>query len=135
MTVGDVAALANDDRIALRLRFIDAAPDPQQLYMRGPVLSRFDGRQWSPALPSFGGDQRLRSDLHTDGPALRYEVLLEPHRQRWLPTLEATAGTPEGTGLMPRMNAELRWLNDRPVTDTVRYQAQAHLNHRHGPLA
>lgn len=135
MTVGDVAALANDDRIALRLRFIDAAPDPQQLYMRGPVLSRFDGRQWSPALPSFGGDQRLRSDLHTDGPALRYEVLLEPHRQRWLPTLEATAGAPEGAGLMPRMNAELRWLNDRPVTDTVRYQAQAHLNHRHGPVA
>jgi hypothetical protein len=36
---------------------------------------------------------------------------------------------------MPRMNAELRWLNDRPVTDTVRYQAQAHLNHRHGPVA
>jgi protein-glutamine gamma-glutamyltransferase len=135
MTVGDIAALANDDRIALRLRFLDAAPNPQQLYMRGPVLSRFDGRQWSPALPSFGGDQRLPSELRTAGPALRYEVLLEPHRQRWLPTLEATASAPEGTGLLPRMNAELRWLNEGPVTETRRYQAQAHLDHRHGPVA
>lgn len=135
MTVGDVAALANDDRIALRLRFLDPAPDPQQLYMRGPVLSQFDGRQWSPALPRFAGAQRLRPDLRTNGTALRYEVLLEPHRQRWLPTLEATANAPEGAGLVPRMNAELRWLNETPVTDTLRYQAQAHLQHAHGPLA
>ena len=134
MAVGDVAALANDDRIALRLRFLDPAPDPQQLYMRGPVLSHFDGRHWSPALPRFAGEQRLQPELRTAGSALRYEVLLEPHRQRWLPTLEATTNAPEGVGLVPRMNAELRWLNENPVTDTLRYRAQAHLQHAHGPL-
>lgn len=133
MRVGDVAALATDDRIALRLRFLDASPPPDSLYFRGPVLSAFDGRHWTPASPSFAAGHRVQAELLTQGPGLRYEVLLEPHRQRWLPTLEATAEAPDGSHLMPKMNAELRWLNALAVTEPVRYQATAHLRHRHGP--
>lgn len=133
MTVGDIAELANDDRVAMRLRFNGQVPGANQLYFRGPVLSRFDGRQWSPVVTGFSSQHSLPSALTTQGPGLDYEVLLEPHRQRWLPTLEASANAPQGAGIVPRMNAELRWFNDKPVNDTVRYQASSHLIFQHGP--
>ncbi|MFM2402464.1 MAG: hypothetical protein RL223_344 [Pseudomonadota bacterium] len=44
---GDVAALAEDDGVALRLRFAPGPqPAPGTLYFRGPVLSSFDGERW-----------------------------------------------------------------------------------------
>ncbi|HEX5786097.1 MAG TPA: DUF3488 domain-containing protein, partial [Burkholderiaceae bacterium] len=47
MRVGQVAKLALDDSIAFRVDF-DGPPPPQNtLYFRGPVLTQFDGRQWS----------------------------------------------------------------------------------------
>jgi hypothetical protein len=46
LRLGDVAELAQDDSVALRLRF-EGPPLPlAQLYLRGPVLSRYDGQSW-----------------------------------------------------------------------------------------
>jgi hypothetical protein len=33
--------------IAMRVRFFGRAPDPSELYFRGPVLGSFDGREWT----------------------------------------------------------------------------------------
>jgi protein-glutamine gamma-glutamyltransferase len=49
MRVGQVASLAQDDRVAFRVSFDRTPPRSSALYWRGPVLSRFDGRQRKPA--------------------------------------------------------------------------------------
>ena len=47
LRLGGVAEIANDDSIALRVRFDDGmVAQPASLYFRGPVLSRFDGIEW-----------------------------------------------------------------------------------------
>src|SRR5665647_2928282 len=48
MQVGNIASLALDDSIAMRIRFDGAPPRQSDLYFRGPVLSSFDGRSWQP---------------------------------------------------------------------------------------
>ena len=40
--------VARDDSIAMRIRFDGAAPAPPDMYFRGPVLTRFDGIEWTP---------------------------------------------------------------------------------------
>ena len=94
MRVGDVAQLALDDSIALRVRF-DGPPPPAALsYFRGPVLSRFDGRRWTQQLEPTALSAGLRAELRPRGEPLRYEVTLEPHQRRWLFVLEAATEAP-----------------------------------------
>ena len=47
MRMGAMAEIANDDQIAFRIRFDGRVPPPEAMYFRGPVLSRFDGREWT----------------------------------------------------------------------------------------
>ena len=138
MTVGEVARLALDDSVALRLRFDAPQPPPRStLYFRGPVLSVFDGRQWRET-PRFNpetwdaGEQT--ATLQVRGPAVSYEATLEPHRRRWLLTLDAAATAPQLAGQRARMTPQLQWLSQRPVTDVLRYRVQSYLDFRHGPL-
>ena len=48
MRVGTIAKLALDDSIAMRIKFEGKAPAARDVYLRGPVLSSFDGREWLP---------------------------------------------------------------------------------------
>lgn len=140
MTIGEVARLALDDSVALRVRFDtpQGQPPPRSsLYFRGPVLSVFDGRQWREPPPFGPGawDGAVEtSGLQVRGQPLAYEVTLEPHRRRWLLALDATAAPPELPGQRTRMTPQLQWLRLQPVTDVLRYRAQSHLDFRHGPL-
>ena len=54
MQVGNIASLALDETIAMRVRFEGAVPPQSDLYFRGPVLSTFDGREWRPLQPRLG---------------------------------------------------------------------------------
>ncbi|MCT9809714.1 DUF3488 and transglutaminase-like domain-containing protein [Acidovorax sp. Be4] len=137
MTVGQMARLALDDSVALRVRFDGQPPPRSLLYFRGPVLSVFDGRQWRET-PRFG-PQSWDSisevpQLRVRGQPLDYEITLEPHRRNWLLTLDATATAPELSGQRARMTPQLQWLSRRPVTDMLRYRAQSHLDFQYGPL-
>jgi transglutaminase-like putative cysteine protease len=49
MTPGGWLDLMNDDSPAARVQFFGAAPRPEQMYWRGPVLWDFDGRVWRQA--------------------------------------------------------------------------------------
>lgn len=134
MRVGDVAQLALDDSIALRVRF-DGPPPPAALsYFRGPVLSRFDGRRWTQQLEPTALSAGLRAELRPRGEPLRYEVTLEPHQRRWLFVLEAATEAPELPGNRVRMTTDLQWVTQRPIVSLVRYRAQSHVDFGHGPL-
>jgi transglutaminase-like putative cysteine protease len=133
--MGEMAELAVDDNVALRVRFDGPAPPTERLYFRGPVLSRFDGREWQRAdelrgLPSSAG-------LALRGDALAYEMTLEPHRLPMLPLLEVTPDAPDAApridGLRSYLRGDLQWQTHRPVTERVRFTARAWLDYDHGP--
>ncbi len=142
MQVGTIAELALSDAIAFRIKFDDlaqATPPASSLYFRGPVLSGFDGREWR-AEPfredsSWAARAALPANLQVQGPALRYEVTLEPHKRPWLMVLESTPKAPELPGNPTYMTQDLQWMTTRPVTDVVRYRAESYPEFRHGPTA
>ena len=134
MQVGNIASLALDSSVAMRIRFEGPVPPQQQLYFRGPVLSSFDGREWRPLRASFLGPMQLSSRLQVSGPPIRYEVTLEGNAHPWLPVLDATPQRPEISDYQPSMQPELQWNVERPITGLVRYKAQSYAQFRHGPL-
>lgn len=130
MRLGGVASVANDESIALRVRFAGAPPPPEAMYFRGPVLGRFDGLDWTRSPDGPGGAQ-----VQVLGAPLRYEMTLEPSRLAMLPLLELTpaAAGPQLDGWSLRQRQDLQWQLDRPLTDRVRLQAEAWPDYRHGP--
>lgn len=134
---GAMNEIANDESIAMRLRFDGPAPPPDQRYFRGPVLTRFDGKTWrAPDPRASQGWLRGRDDLATPGPALRYQMTLEPLRIPVLPLLEMSPGAAGSElaldGLTLVRGPELQWLAPRPLTERLRFQASAHLDWRAG---
>ncbi|MFT7723881.1 MAG: DUF3488 and transglutaminase-like domain-containing protein [Roseateles sp.] len=130
MAFGAMSEIANDDGIAMRLRFDGAVPPPDQRYFRGPVLTRFDGRTWRAPDPGLGQRWlRGHDDLAARGPALHYEMTLEPLRIPVLPLLEMSPG-PAGSQLhLPELTLtrgpELQWLSPRPITERLRLRSSA----------
>ena len=122
MTFGAMSEIANDDSIAMRLRFTGAVPPPNQRYLRGPVLETFDGQRWT----AREGPRRPDA-LSTSGQPWRYEMTLEPLRIRAVPLLEAAGGgnlQVIGPYVVQR-GPELQWLASSPVTERLRFAAQA----------
>ena len=121
-----------DDSIALRIKFADKAPSGSEIYLRGPVLSAFDGREWLPRteLPSEKSEQ---SNLRVTGEPIRYEATLEPQNKAWVFVLDAASKPPLLPNYGLSLNADMQWTANRPITELVRYQAQSHLQFTHGP--
>jgi protein-glutamine gamma-glutamyltransferase len=128
MRVGTIANLALDDSIAMRIKFEGKPPAGREVYLRGPVLSNFDGREWLPALIS-----NSPSNLKFSGQAFNYEVTLEPSNKPWLFALDAASTAPVLPGYQLRTTAELQWFTNRPITDLIRYKAQSHTQFSYGP--
>ncbi len=137
MQMGAMAEIANDDEIAFRIRFDGRVPPPEAMYFRGPVLSRFDGREWTRQAGANAMTPRLRSELVLLGQPLRYEMTLEPSRLPLLPLLELTPdrsdAAPQLEGTTAWMRGDLQWQTDRPLAERLRFQASAWPMHRHGP--
>ena len=134
MEVGTIATLALDDSIAMRIRFEGEAPPQRDLYLRGPVLSSFDGRQWLPLRPTLPPGYALPAELRVSGSPVPYEVTLQPTNRPWLFMLEAAREAPELPGYRSTMQDDLQWTTSRPVTEPVRYKATSYPNFRHGPV-
>ncbi|KNZ32158.1 MAG: transglutaminase [Methylibium sp. NZG] len=142
MRMGSVAEVALDDSVAMRLRFEGPPPPAEAMYFRGPVLTRFDGSEWRAQSPSFplalsapaGPGAGIRTSLRTSGPAVRYEMTLEPLNIATLPLLEATATAPQIERWRVLPGTDLQWLADRPIFERLRFNAEAHVDFQHGPL-
>ncbi len=132
LAMGGVAELAIDDSIALRVRFDGPPPPPELMYWRGPVLSRFDGREWRRA--GFGRSVPQGARLSVRGQSIGYQMTLEPSRLPLLPLLEATSEAPLIDGVRTFQRSDLQWGTERPITERLRFSARAWLDHSHGPL-
>jgi len=138
MQLGGVAQLANDDSVAMRVRFFGPPPRPEQMYFRGPVLSTFDGREWTRLVPTVPVAQRPRAQFVLEGAPLRYEITMEPSRLPLLPLLEVTPdrddAAPSLPGYLLTLRPDAQWQTDRPLGERLRFEARAWLQHRHGPF-
>ena len=130
MQVGTIAKLALDDSIAMRIKFAQTLPKSADVYLRGPVLSAFDGREWLPLPASMASASHLR----VSGAPMDYEVTLEPQNKPWVFVLDAAATAPILANYTLRMTPDLQWLADRPISELVRYKAQSYPQFTHGPL-
>lgn len=132
MRVGAMAELALDEGIAARIRFDGGLVPPRAtLYFRGPVLTKFDGREWTAPPPlsrSF-----VPQNLRVRGPATGYEVTLEPANRPWVLTLDAAPRRPDLPGYELFATPELQWIANRPIGDLVRYRAESFTQFESGP--
>ncbi len=85
LSLGQVAELALDESIALRIRFVGRAPPPSQLYFRGPTLEQFDGQTWRPLMYRFND-----ADIQPIGPSIDYVITMEPSTLPFVPLLDGT---------------------------------------------
>lgn len=87
MSPGSINRLISSSEIAFRVKFEDRAPQQNQLYWRGAVLSIYDGETWwrddAPASTlaniQYGNEENN---------AFNYTVTLEPTNLNWLLSLE-----------------------------------------------
>jgi len=131
LRLGGVAEVANDDSIAFRVRLDEGLVlQPESLYFRGPVLTRFDGVEWRRRqLAASAGFPRAGDGVRTQGVGLGYEMTLEPIRLPLLPLLEITPDRPDAApqleGYTVTLRPDLQWQTDRLVTERVRFSARA----------
>jgi transglutaminase-like putative cysteine protease len=140
MSPGDISSMIGSDEVAFHVEFTGAAPPPRALYWRGPVLSYFDGRTWRAPFRGDGyfkasPDTRLHAYEQTraelSGEPVRYEVMLQPHRQNWLFALDlpSPAALPDGAELTGYYQLVSRAL----VKETLHYAAVSHVDYRLEP--
>ncbi|MGB1580796.1 MAG: transglutaminase TgpA family protein [Nevskiales bacterium] len=100
MSPGSISGLTDTGAVAFRVRFDGTAPQPDQLYWRGPVFWQFDGRSWhndrSDDLPKAGFEAVDEGDN-----TLSYQVTLEPHRKYWLFALDMPISLPPKAHFSP----------------------------------
>jgi transglutaminase-like putative cysteine protease len=127
LKMGSMTEVVRDDSVAMRIRFDGPAPAPPEMYFRGPVLTRFDGNEWTPlGLPFAPATLPSRPPaLRTSGTPLTYEVTLEPLRLASVPLLEATTDVEvvDSYRIVPR--DDLQWLADKPILERLRFKAVA----------
>ncbi len=138
LKLGQVSELAQDDSIAMRVRFGSGpVPRASSLYFRGPVLAYTDGVQWREAsteewLALAPADQPIR----LAGEPVNYEVTIEPSRISTVALLEASPSPPQVNAVSPSLSVAplgLGWRANQPITDRVRLSTHAWTHFAHGP--
>jgi transglutaminase-like putative cysteine protease len=116
MSPGSINRLVASGDVAFRVRFNAEPPPRSELYWRGLVLSDYDGTTWRldnapsqarPLLAASGDEAALYS----------YSVMLEPHNQRWLYTLESMIQY-EGALVLTR---EMQLFSRNKIMDVISY--------------
>jgi transglutaminase-like putative cysteine protease len=126
MSPGDISSLSQSDAVAFRVDFEGDIPPQRNLYWRGLVLHRFDGRAWTGNKnPSFTtGAQKLVEVL---GRPVKYQLTLEPTRQQWVFALDVPyLWTLERTF----MGAQQQLARLQPIDQRIAYEAVSYTQFR-----
>jgi transglutaminase-like putative cysteine protease len=140
MAPGIISELSMSDAVAFRVDFEGPVPPPWVRYWRGPVLSHFDGREWTMAL-----QKPTAAFTRPEGAPVIYTVTLEPHWKPWLFALDLPASLPQVTSEVDdiRFNADANAVLTRdqqiiarsPVTQPLRYQQTSNLRSAYSSAA
>jgi transglutaminase-like putative cysteine protease len=125
MAPGNISELSLSDAVAFRVDFEGPVPPPWLRYWRGPVLSDFDGREWTMRAQRSAG-----SFSRPDGASVFYTVTLEPHWKSWLFALDMPGSLPQVTAgdavtlrgdVDAMLTREQQIMSRLPVTQPIRY--------------
>ena len=119
MAPGSVLQLFMDDSPAFRAAFDGSRPSSQDLYWRGPVFWRFDGRTWRGSF--YGENVNARARPAVETAPWSYTVQLEPNERRWLFALDYPATTPPDT----RLTLDYQLIRRDPVTQLLEYPVKS----------
>jgi transglutaminase-like putative cysteine protease len=121
MTPGDITELTLSDKVAFRVRFDDVPPKQSELYWRGPVMTRFDGRTWGITKPEKGPEPDVKD--YATGRSFDYEITLEPHGSRWLLALDIPVSWTESRAIF---STDSQLLSKDPVTQRIAYRSRSY---------
>ena len=119
MTPGSINNLTQSESIAFRAKFEGAPPPKQQMYWRGPVLTRLQERTW---LPGLTRPAEINYRPSPGSPIYRYAITLEAHNRPWLFALELPSGLPPNA----YSTADYQLHAKKPVRERLRYELTSH---------
>lgn len=123
MSPGTISRISESDKIAFRINFTSEVPTTEQLYWRGPVFWRFDGRSWTnPYRHSKAG----KIEYQPIGKATDYRITLEPHQRLWLFALDLPAWSPARAYL----GSELNLISFSEIKKIFQYNMRSYLQYR-----
>ena len=122
---GDVTDLVRDNAIAFRVKFENRIPEPEQLYWRGLVFLRFDGRAW------HLNDHAIQIAQQINGRDSRdYTITLEPHNHHWLFALDLPYFSDSNIIILSDQTLISRW----KVKRRIQYRLKSYTSYVTGPL-
>jgi protein-glutamine gamma-glutamyltransferase len=128
MAPGDIAQLYSDDSPMLRVSFDGAIPPNAELYWRGPVLSRFDGRRWERYF-NAGSSSIPAAALDHDGTLISYEVQQEPTERLTIMALDVPVDAPPGN----RLTLDRTLVTTQPLNEVSRHRLRSATQYRFEP--
>ncbi len=124
MSPGSISELIQSGAVAFRVKFDESPPPRHQLYWRGPVLTNFDGRRWTPVKTT----DATAPEYAVAGTPYRYTMTLEAHDKPWLLALDYP-----GPGVQnARYATDYRLLDSKRIQQRTRYTAESYPESRVG---
>ena len=119
MSPGAINNLIQSDAIAFRVKFDGPVPPKKDLYWRGPVLSRLEGRTWLPGTPRLS--ESLTYETKPETPLYSYTITQEPHNKPWLFALEFPLALPPDS----IATSDFQILAKKPVRQRLRHELRS----------
>ncbi len=141
MAPGDFVRLSRAGGVAFRATFQTGLPGREELYWRGLVFSRFDGRRWQQAeafdylrdgSPVNWQSERpapWRQLAQPRGRPVSYRVVMEPSQQPWLYSLGLATDVRTSASLPLGFTRDFRLLSAEPVYQRLAYQVNSALDY------
>ncbi len=126
MRPGDISSLIQSNEVAFRVDFDGPIPPQSKLYWRGPVMVRYNGREWSQARHFARRDL----DLEALSPPVSYTMTLEAHGKNWLLGLDIPVSVPDEPEAY--LSSEYQLTAEHAVNDLIRYPVRSMLDYRLG---
>lgn len=136
MSPGEIGNLSQSAEVAFRVEFNGEPPKASDLYWRGPVLSNFDGKNWT--INPWADNGTIESGNIQE--RISYTVTLEPHNKKWLFALEQATSLPDASASRTAKNALKPVIsNDKQISSrsiiskVTRYKQTSLLRDRYKP--
>jgi len=130
MSIGDISHLADSNEVAFRATFDGEIPLAEQLYWRGPILWKTDGRNWNALEESDLFSQLPAPSFISHSPPVEYQVTLQPNNQRWLFALDLPLLSPEKSFL----RRDFQLLHKDKISEVYRYSMSSVLDYQNNQL-
>lgn len=123
LSPGDLGQLVLSKEPAFRVEFEGPAPNAANLYWRGLVMDRFDGRRWH-LRDDWGTRQEQSQAINSD--IIRYSIIAEPHGQHWLFSLMTPIEVNTSSNRI-RIGSDALLMARYPLAQRLRYHVSSAL--------